>query len=208
MLAWHEHLRLDPPLSGKRAYKRLVHSLSRFQGVPRRIFFPIYVGAVKHLLTNKLTAHPACRGVRGGCAICTCHLHARRNCLAGATSTVTCSRCADAAGLQVCDLWERFDEQAGYQRFKGGAAVNVKIRKNNQFRKGHQPRLGVPRNPTSSDSCSRSSATPVLRFTLTAPSGNIPSSAARSAHRCFHGRYAMDGSSSQTAPRLPATCPT
>jgi hypothetical protein len=31
--------------------------------------------------------------------------------------------------LQVCDLWKRFDEQAGYQRFKGGAAVNVKTRK-------------------------------------------------------------------------------
>jgi hypothetical protein len=62
---------------------------------------------------------------------------------------VTCSRCSEAAGfkLQVCDLWKRLDEQAGYQRFKGGAAVNVKIRKNDQFRRGHQPRLGVLRNP-------------------------------------------------------------
>jgi hypothetical protein len=56
----------------------------------------------------------------GGCAICTGRLLARRNCLAGATSTVTCSRCAEAAGLQVCDLWKRFDELAGYLRFKGG----------------------------------------------------------------------------------------
>ena len=49
--------------------------------------------------------------------------------------------------MQVCDLWRRFDELAGYLRFKGGAAVNVKIRKNDQFRQGHQPRLGVPCNP-------------------------------------------------------------
>jgi hypothetical protein len=147
VLAWHDRLRMEPPLSGKRAYKRLIHSLSRFQGVPRRIFFPIYAGAVKRLLSLKLPGHPACQGLRGGCTICTRHLIARRNCLAGATSTVTCSRCAEAAGLQVCDLWQRFDELAGYLRFKGGAAVNVKIRKNDQFRQGHQPRLGVPRNP-------------------------------------------------------------
>jgi hypothetical protein len=147
VLTWHDRLRLELPLSGKRAYKRLIHSLSRFQGVPRRIFFPIYAGAVKRLLSRKLPGHPACQGLRGGCAVCTRHLIARRNCLAGATSTVTCSRCAEAAGLQVCDLWRRFDELAGYLRFKGGAAVNVKIRKNDQFRQGHQPRLGVPRNP-------------------------------------------------------------
>jgi hypothetical protein len=44
-------------------------------------------------------------------------------------------------------LWLRFDEQAGYERFKGGAAVNIKVRKNNQFRQGHQPRLSVPLHP-------------------------------------------------------------
>jgi hypothetical protein len=56
--------------------------------------------------------------------ICTRHLIARRNRLAGATSSVACSRCAEAAGLQVCDPWKRCDELAGYLRFKGGAAVN------------------------------------------------------------------------------------
>ena len=61
--------------------------------------------------------------------VCTRRLHARSNYLAGAKSTVNRSRCAEAADLQVCDLWKRFDEQAGYQRFKGGAAVNVKTRK-------------------------------------------------------------------------------
>ena len=79
--------------------------------------------------------------------MCTETLHARRDCLAGATATLICSRCAEMADLQVCDLWLRFDEQAGYERFRGGAAVNVKVRKNDQFRQGHQPRLGVPRRP-------------------------------------------------------------
>ena len=51
------------------------------------------------------------------------------------------------AELQTCDLWQRFDERAGYTRFRGWAAVNVKIRTNDQFRQGHQPRLGVLHNP-------------------------------------------------------------
>jgi hypothetical protein len=42
VLAWHDRLHLEPPLSGKRAYKRLIHSLSRFQGVQRRMFFLIF----------------------------------------------------------------------------------------------------------------------------------------------------------------------
>ncbi len=147
VLVWHDRLHLEPQLSGKRAYKRLIHSLSSFQGVPRRIYFPIYAGAVKRLLSLKLPSHPACQELRGGCNICTRHLNTRHNYLASAASTVTCSRCAEAAGLQVCDLWQRFDELAGYQRFRGGAAVNVKILKNDQFRQGHQPRLRVPRNP-------------------------------------------------------------
>jgi hypothetical protein len=30
---------------------------------------------------------------------------------------------------------------------RGGAAFNIGIRKNDQFRNGHQPRLGVPKDP-------------------------------------------------------------
>jgi hypothetical protein len=85
VLAWHDRLRLEPPLNGTRAYKRLIHSLSRFQGVQRRIFLPVYAGAVKRLMSLKLPGHPSCQGLRGGCAICMRHLFARRNCLAGAT---------------------------------------------------------------------------------------------------------------------------
>ena len=118
--------------------------------MPRRHIFPIYAGAVKRLLAEagrSPPTHSACPGLSAGCRVCTSSLHARRDCLAGATATLICSRCAEVADLQVCDLWLRFDEQAGYERFRGGAAVNVKVRKNDQFRQGHQPRLGVPRRP-------------------------------------------------------------
>ena len=147
ILAWHSLLALQAPLAGRRDYKRLVHCLSRFQGKPRRLIFPIYAGAVKRLLAYRVPDHPACGGVEGLCAVCLAFLHGWRNCLAGATTTLICSRGAEAAALQTCDLWQRYDEQAGYTRFRGGAAVNVKIRKNDQFRQGHQPRLGVARNP-------------------------------------------------------------
>ena len=35
----------------------------------------------------------------------------------------------------------------GGASLKDGAAINVKVRKNDQFRQGHQPRVGVPRDP-------------------------------------------------------------
>ena len=82
------------------------------------------------------------------CDIC-CVPLLRQNYLASATATLICSRCAEVPELQVCNLWLWYEEQAGYTRFRGGAAVNVKISKNDQpeFRQGHQPRLCVPRNP-------------------------------------------------------------
>ena len=61
--------------------------------------------------------------------------------------TLCCSRCEDGSHLQSCDLWLDFDGRAGYSRFRGGAALNVKVQKNDQFRQGHQPRMGVARDP-------------------------------------------------------------
>ena len=87
----------------------------------------------------------------GRCATYAAFLYCWQNYLASATATLICSRCAEVPELPVqvcqCDLWRWYEEQAGYTRFRGGAAVNVKISTNDQFRQGHQPCLCVPRNP-------------------------------------------------------------
>jgi hypothetical protein len=147
ILAWHQRLRLPPPLGGRGDYRRLLHSLSRFQGTPRRLIFPIYAGAVRRLLRYRRPEHGRCSGAGGGCSVCKAFLHRWRDCQAGALATIICSRCAEVADLQTCDLWKRFDEAAGYRKFRGGAAINVKVRKNDQFRQGHQPRVGTPESP-------------------------------------------------------------
>ena len=145
--AWHQRLGFQPPVDGPGDYRRLTHSLARFQGTPRRMIFPIHARAVRRLLLLPVPPHDGCGGVRGRCRICLDFLYRWRDCLAGATGTVTCSRCEEVAMLQSCDLWLNYDGKAGWRKFKGGAAVNVKVRKNDQFRQGHQPRVGVPRDP-------------------------------------------------------------
>ena len=145
--AWHRRLGMPVPADGAGEYRRLAVCLARFQGSPRRLIFQIHARAVRRLLLFPVPAHDPCRGAQGGCVSCITFLHQWRDCLMGAVATLTCSRCAEAAALQACDLWVDFDLGAGYRRWAGGAAVNVKIRKNDQFRQGHQPRLGVPRDP-------------------------------------------------------------
>ena len=141
--AWHHHLGLQPPADGVGAYRRLTHSLARLGGTPRPLKFPIHAAAVRRLLLLPVPRHDSCSGPSRGCTVCAQFLLRWRDCLAGATGTVTCSRCAEVAGLQSCDLWFDFDARAGYSQWKGGAAVNVKVRKNDQFRHGHEPRIGV-----------------------------------------------------------------
>ena len=145
--AWHRRPGMPAPADGPGDYRRLTNSLARFQGTPRRMIFPLHARAVRRLLLLPVPEHAACGGPRGGCRVCREFLHRWRDCLLGAVATLSCSRCAEAGALQSCDLWVDFDLEAGYQRWAGGAALNVKIRKNDQFRQGHQPRLGVPRDP-------------------------------------------------------------
>ncbi len=145
--AWHRRPGMPAPADGPGDYRRLTNSLARFQGTPRRMIFPLHARAVRRLLLLPVPEHAACSGPRGGCRVCREFLHRWRDCLLGAVATLSCSRCAEAGALQSCDLWVDFDLEAGYQRWAGGAALNVKIRKNDQFRQGHQPRLGVPRDP-------------------------------------------------------------
>jgi len=145
--AWHRRPGMPAPADGPGDYRRLTNSLAHFQGTPRRMIFPLHARAVRRLLLLPVPEHAACSGPRGGCRVCREFLHRWRDCLLGAVATLSCSRCAEAGALQSCDLWVDFDLEAGYQRWAGGAALIVKIRKNDQFRQGHQPRLGVPRDP-------------------------------------------------------------
>ena len=145
--AWHRRLGMPVPADGPGDYRRLINCLARFQGTPRRLIFPLHARAVRRLLLLPVPEHAACGGANGGCRVCREFLHRWRDCLLGATATLSCSRCAEAGALQSCDLWVDFDLEAGYRLWAGGAALNVAIRKNDQFKQGHQPRLGVPRDP-------------------------------------------------------------
>ena len=145
--AWHRRLGMPVPADGPGEYRRLTNCLARFQGTPRRLIFPIHARAVRLLLLLPVPEHAACGGAQGGCRTCIVFLFRWRDCLLAAVATLSCSRCEEAGALQACDLWVDFDLEAGYQRWAGGAALNVKIRKNDSFRQGHQPRLGVPKDP-------------------------------------------------------------
>jgi hypothetical protein len=152
--AWHQRLAMRSSADGPGEYRRLTRSLARFQGVPRRLIFPIHADAVRRLLLLPVPPHPACDGARpasGGssarCPICWAFLLCRVDCLAGALTTVLCCRCEEGAMFQVCDVWLNYDWLAWYQQFVGGTEYNVKVRKNDQFCQGHQPRCGRPKDP-------------------------------------------------------------
>ena len=153
--AWHQRLGMAAPMDGPGDFRRLTTSLARFQPCPRLLKFPIYAGAVQRLLLLPFPAHPPCSGVippkpRGKwtrCEKCWVFLLCWFDCLTGATGTIICSRCKELGLMTVCDIWWRFDELAGFLQFAGGAAFNIGIRKNDQFRCGHQARVGVPKDP-------------------------------------------------------------
>ena len=44
--------------------------------------------------------------------------------------------------LQSCDLWLNYDGKAGWRQFRGGAAVNVKVRKTTTSDRGTSPGWG------------------------------------------------------------------
>ena len=153
--AWHRRLGMPVPLDGPGDYRRFTQSLGRFQPAPRILKFPIHKEAVRRLLTLPLPVHPPCAGVKPPkpkgtwtrCPVCWAFLHRWFNCLAGATATLIASRCLELGLLKTCDVWYRYDMLVGgWLEFEHGAAYNIKIRKNDQFRQGHQPRVGVPKD--------------------------------------------------------------
>lgn len=144
ILAWHRNVGLRPPLSEHGAYSRLMHCLARFQGSPRRLVLPISARLVRTLLErsyddlHRLAGVAPCPGDD--------RLGRWRDRLAAAFATIICARCSEVAQLQSCDLWLGFDQDWD-QRLRGAAAVNIKVRKNDQLRKGHYPRVGVSADP-------------------------------------------------------------
>ena len=153
--AWHRLLGMPPPVSGPGDHRRLVSALSRFQAQPHRIKFPLHADIVRRLLLLPAPVHPPCCGVKPPftngsktrCPICWAFLHRWVDCLAGAVLALICGRCKEGGQLQVCDVWWRFDDRAGFPLHAGGAAINIGVRKNDQFRHGHQARIGVAKDP-------------------------------------------------------------
>jgi hypothetical protein len=153
--AWHQRFGMAAPVDLPGDYRRLTTSLARFQPCPRTLQFPIHAAAVRRLLLLPFPAQPPCGGVlppkpRGKwvrCPTCWAFLHRWFDCMAGATGTIICSRCKELGLMTTCDIWFDYDAVAGFLQFVGGAAFNIGIRKNDQFRLGHQARVGVPKDP-------------------------------------------------------------
>ena len=66
--------------------------------------------------------------------------------MASALATMCCLRPFEGAALQSCDMFFDFDVSSGLPGYEGTAAINIKSRKNDQVRRGHQPRLGRPQS--------------------------------------------------------------
>ena len=153
--AWHHRLGMAAPVDRPGDYRRLTTSLARFQPCPRTLKVPISAAAVRRLLLLPLPEHPPCSGVlppkpRGKwvrCPTCWAFLLRWFDCMAGATGTIICSRCKELGLMTTCDIWFDYDALAGFLQFVGGAAFNIGIRKNDQFRLGHQARVGTPKDP-------------------------------------------------------------
>jgi len=145
--ARHNRYRLTPPLPPGGNYSRLMKSLARFQGVPRKLLFPISRDAVVRMLRVTMPMHPDCTGPAGGCSLC-CHFMAVwRDCLAAIIATIGCMRPDEVSSLTVCDWWPDHDTLHGYPQFTGGAACHSIKMKNDQERKGHQRRYGKSADP-------------------------------------------------------------
>jgi hypothetical protein len=57
------------------------------------------------------------------------------------------ARSSACSRVQTCDIWWGYDfKVGGWVQFKDGAAHDIKVRKNDNFRAGHQARVGVPKD--------------------------------------------------------------
>ena len=178
--ARHRRFALTSPIAGPRAYSRLVHSLTRFQGTQSPYKSPIAPTLVRSILLARTTT-PA----------------EERNALAAALATVCGLRPSEGARLQACDLRLNFDLRHGRQ-YTGTAAVNIMSRKQDQDRKGHHPRVGAAPAPrlTSSLASEPSWPTAAPPPASAAPMRHGRTLAALCARRCSQSSF-------PAAPRAP-----
>ena len=100
-------------------------TLGRFQGRQAELRYPVHKDVVARLLRQKALT-----------------LAGWRDRLAAVVATLCCLRPSEGARAQVCDFFPDFDRASGFPGWMGTAALNVRLRKNDQQRRGHWPRMG------------------------------------------------------------------
>jgi len=130
VLSRHRYFELHPPLDAQGDYSRFTKTLGRFQGRQAELRYPVHKDVVARLLRMRAMS-----------------LAGWRDRLAAVVATLCCLRPSEGARAQVCDFFPDFDKASGFPGWKGTAALNVRLRKNDQERRGHWPRMGRSRDP-------------------------------------------------------------
>jgi hypothetical protein len=126
----HHAFNLPSPLRGSLSLSKLKRCLAAVAGMPKRLKLPIqreHIHAILRLQPDTLRA--------------------LRDHLITVFATVFCLRVSEVANLQICDAWYDFDAARGLA-YLGTLALNILKRKNDQLRKGHQPRAGKALDPS------------------------------------------------------------
>jgi len=130
-IARHRFFRLPPPLEAQGDYTRFTRTLGRFQGRQAALRYPVHRDVVAKMLLKRAL-----------------NLGGWRDRLAAVIATLCCLRPSEGARAQACDFVTDFDRASGFPGWRGTAALNVRLRKNDQERRGHWPRLGRSEDPS------------------------------------------------------------
>ena len=120
---WHRKAGVPSPLAQRMSFKRTFKAVCAVRGAPSRLLFPIGPHHLKMML-ELVDLTPA----------------QERSVMITVTGTASCSRVAEVANFQLCDmLW---DHDAPYHdELKGGLAIRVWKRKQDTERFWLYPRL-------------------------------------------------------------------
>jgi hypothetical protein len=128
--ARHLELRLVPPLTGKGTFSRFRKGVASLTGQPYRLSYPVLKENIHALLLLDVDSPVQLR-----------------NLLLTAVSTVCAIRPAETRKLRACDMQYDYDRGRGLDKYDGSAALRVPQRKQDQVRKGHNPRIGRSKDP-------------------------------------------------------------